>query len=87
DEVYVRIGAFRSETKKLNDGQSHRFEVPLANLMLFDRAATVEVYDEDLGWFFDRDDLIVKMLWQPPFAETTNSKSFDEADYRVKVHV
>ena len=91
DEVYVKVSGagqpFTSPVKKLNDGQSDRFTVPLTSLMPFDKPVRLEVFDEDLGWFFDRDDLIVKMDWTPPFDETTNKESLDEADYRVKAHL
>ena len=87
DEVYVRAGPFKSEVTKLNDGESHCFPVPLVTLFPLTAPVTVEVYDEDLGTFFDRDDLIVKMVWQPPFADLRNTESLDEADYHVKAHV
>ena len=91
DEVYVTITGggtrFESPVKKLNDGQSDTFTVPLTALAPFDRPVTLEVFDEDLGWFFDRDDLIVTMDWAPPFAEATNRESLDEADYRVKARL
>jgi hypothetical protein len=91
DEVYVKVSggsqAFTSPVTKLNDGQSQTFTVPLTSLMPFDKPVKLEVFDEDLGWFFDRDDLIVKMEWAPPFDQTTNTESLDEADYRVRAHL
>ncbi|WP_447979264.1 eCIS core domain-containing protein [Candidatus Nitrospira bockiana] len=91
DEVYVKVSGgnqgFTSPVKKLNDGQQHTFTVPLTALTPFERPVRLEVFDEDLGWFFDRDDLIVKMEWAPPFEEATNKESLDEADYRVKVRL
>ena len=53
----------------------------------FDQPVTLEVYDEDLGWFFDRDDLIVKLKWAPPFAPLANQESLDNADYRVRAEL
>ena len=55
--------------------------------MPFDKPVKLEVFDEDLGWFFDRDDLIVTMDWRPPFEEATSKESLDEADYRVRAHL
>jgi hypothetical protein len=78
---------FESPVKKLNDGQSDTFTVPLKALMPFDRPVKLEVFDEDLGWFFDRDDLIVTMDWSPPFEAATNRESLDEADYRVRAQL
>ena len=88
DEVYVRVvgpnADLKTATRKLNDGERHLFQIPLLLAMLpLDRPVTVEVYDEDLGVFFDRDDLIARMLWQPPFADLPNLESLDGADYRV----
>jgi hypothetical protein len=91
DEVYVAVSGgadrFQSPVKALDDGQRHTFTVPLAALMPFDRPVTLEVFDEDLGWFFDRDDLIVTMDWRPPFEEATSRHSLDEADYRVRARL
>ena len=91
DEVYVAVSGgqaqFQSPVKRLNDGQSHTFAVPLTALMPFDRPVRLEVYDEDLGVFFDRDDLIVRMEWAPPFGPATNKESLDEADYRVRARL
>jgi hypothetical protein len=91
DEVYVAVSggsqAFKSPVKKLNDGQSDAYTVPLTALMPFDKPVKLEVFDEDLGWFFDRDDLIVTMDWPPPFEEATSKESLDEADYRVRAHL
>jgi hypothetical protein len=91
DEVYVNVTGggtrFQSPVKKLNDGQSDTFTVPLTALAPFDRPVKLEVFDEDLGWFFDRDDLIVTMDWAPPFADLTNRESLDEADYRVRARL
>jgi hypothetical protein len=55
--------------------------------MPFDTPVKLEVFDEDLGWFFDRDDLIVTMDWPPPFEEAASKESLDEADYRVRAHL
>ena len=87
DEVYVRVTGpnadLKTPTMKLNDGERHLFQIPLLAMLPLDRPVTVEVYDEDLGVFFDRDDLIVRMLWQPPFTDLPNLESLDGADYRV----
>jgi len=87
DEVYVRVTGpnvdLKTPTRKLNDGERHLFQIPVLAMLPLDRPVTVEVYDEDLGVFFDRDDLIVRMLWQPPFADLPNLESLDGADYRV----
>jgi hypothetical protein len=91
DEVYVAVSGgsqrFESPVKKLNDGQSDSYPVPLTALMPFDTPVKLEVFDEDLGWFFDRDDLIVTMDWPPPFEEAASKESLDEADYRVRAHL
>jgi hypothetical protein len=91
DEVYVRVGGpeeqATSDVHDLDDGERHAFTVPVSALMPLDRPSTVEVYDEDLGWFLDRDDLIVRMVWQAPFAPLENRESLDEADYRVKARL
>jgi hypothetical protein len=55
--------------------------------MPYDQPVRLEVFDEDLGVFFDRDDLIVTMEWAPPFGPATNTESLDEADYRVRAHL
>jgi len=91
DEVYVTVSGgsqrFKSPVTDLNDGQSGTFAVPLTALAPFDRPVTLQVFDEDLGWFFDRDDLIVTMEWRSPFEPATNKESLDEADYRVRAHL
>lgn len=84
DEVYVKVtgpgGVFKSGTKSLNDGQRHTFGVSTVPFGDFSKPVTVDVYDEDWP---DRDDLIVRMTWSPPFGDTKNAKSFDEANYAV----
>ena len=89
DEVYAQLtsGSKRVKTpvKKLNDGQSGSFALPLPSLMPIKGPIGVQIYDEDTGTFFDRDDLIVNMLWQPPYGGIRNTRSLDEADYDVRV--
>ena len=84
DEVYVRVsgpgGVFKSAAKSLNDGQRHTFAISTVPFGDFSKPVTVDVYDEDWP---DRDDLIVRMTWSPPFGDTKNAKSFDEANYAV----
>lgn len=84
DEVYVKAtgpgGVFKSAVKSLNDGQSHDFAVSTVPFGDFSGPVTIEVYDEDWP---DRDDLIVRMSWSPPFGDTRNTRSFDEANYAV----
>jgi len=57
----------------------------LPSLMPINGPISVQIYDEDTGTFFDRDDLIVHMLWQPPYGGIRNTRSRDEADYDVVV--
>lgn len=89
DEVYAQLssGSKRVKTpvKSLNDGQSGSFALPLPSLMPIKGPIHVQIYDEDTGTFFDRDDLIVNMLWQPPYGGIRNTRSLDEADYDVRV--
>jgi hypothetical protein len=89
DEVYAQLtsGSKRVKTpvKKLNDGQSGSFAVPLPGLMPIKGPIQVRIYDEDTGTFFDQDDLIVNMPWQPPYGAIRNTRSRDEADYNVVV--
>jgi hypothetical protein len=86
DEVYVKASrggaATTTKTHKLNDGQEHVYFVPLMKLLPLSAPVRLEVYDEDWP---DRDDLIVRMDWRPPFEPLQNSESMDEADYRVQV--
>lgn len=89
DEVYalLKSGNKQAKTpvKSLNDGQSGSFALPLPSLMPIKGPISVQIYDEDTGTFFDRDDLIVHMLWQPPYGGIRNTRSRDEADYDVVV--
>jgi len=89
DEVYalLKSGNKRRKTpvKSLNDGQSGSFALPLPALMPINGPITVQIYDEDTGTFFDQDDLIVNMAWQPPYGAIRNTRSLDEADYDVRV--
>ena len=71
--------------KNLNDGQSGRFTLPLPALMPVNGPIHVQIYDEDLGTFFDQDDLIVNMPWQAPYGAIRNPRSLDGADYDVHV--
>ena len=88
DHVYVKLSGkarHTTPTKKLDDGDSHDFIVPLTTLSptlpLVD-PVEVEVFDEDWP---DGDDKIVKMTWSSPYAATTNSSSMDDADYEVTI--
>jgi hypothetical protein len=89
DEIYalLKSGNKQAKTpvKSLNDGQSGSFALPLPSLMPIKGPISVQIYDEDTGTFFDRDDLIVHMLWQPPYGGIRNTRSRDEADYDVVV--
>ena len=90
DEVYARLKSgsrtFRTQTRSLNDGQSFLFRVPVDSLLPITDPILIEVYDEDLGNWIDRDDLIVNMNWGKPFQPVRNTRSLDKADYRVAVH-
>ncbi|MBI2278262.1 MAG: DUF4157 domain-containing protein [Dechloromonas sp.] len=89
DEVYAVLisGSKRQKTpvKSLNDGQSGSFALPLRGLMPITGPIAVRIYDEDTGTFFDEDDIIVNMAWQPPYGAIRNTRSLDEADYDVRV--
>lgn len=89
DEVYAVLssGSKRQKTpvKSLNDGQSGSFALPLPGLMPITGPIQVRIYDEDTGTFFDEDDIIVNMAWQPPYGAIRNTRSLDEADYDVRV--
>jgi hypothetical protein len=89
DEVYalLKSGNKQAKTpvKSLNDGQSGSFALPLPSLMPVNGPISVQIYDEDLGTFYDQDDLIVYMFWQPPYGAIRNTRSRDEADYDVVV--
>ncbi|MBS1144033.1 MAG: hypothetical protein H6R14_1439 [Proteobacteria bacterium] len=89
DEVYalLKSGNKRARTpvKNLNDGQSGQFTLPLPALMPINGPIHVQIYDEDLGTFFDQDDLIVNMPWQAPYGAIRNPRSLDGADYDVHV--
>jgi hypothetical protein len=84
DEVYAKVigpgGVYRTPVKSLNDGQSYTFGLTTAPFGDFSKPVIIEVYDEDWP---DADDLIVKMAWKPPFGPTSNTTSFDEANYKV----
>ena len=89
DEVYALLSSgskrLKTPVKSLNDGQSGSFALPLSGLLPIKGPIGVQVYDEDTGTFFDRDDLIVNMLWQAPYGAIKNTRSLDEADYDVRV--
>lgn len=89
DEVYARFKSgnkrVKTPVRSLNDGQSGSFALPLPSLMPINGPISVQIYDEDAGTFFDQDDLIVNMLWQPPYGGIRNTRSRDEADYDVRV--
>ena len=89
DEVYAQLSSgnkrVKTPVKSLNDGQSGSFALPLPSLMPVNGPIQVRIYDEDAGTFFDQDDLIVNMPWQPPYGKIRNASSLDEADYDVRV--
>jgi hypothetical protein len=89
DEVYALLSSggrrVKTPVKSLNDGQYGFFTLPLPSLMPIKGPIQIQVYDEDTGTFFDRDDLIVNMLWQPPYGGIRNTRSLDEANYDVRV--
>jgi len=66
---------------------SGSFALALPNLMPIKGPVRIQVYDEDAGTFLDCDDLIVDMLWQPPYGGIRNTLSLDEADYDVRVRL
>jgi len=87
DDVYVKLSGplvHQTAARRLNDGDSHNFLVPLSALgtMPLTDPVQVEVFDEDL---FDADDLLVSMTWPRPYETTRNSGSRDGADYQVSV--
>ena len=75
----------RSRVQRLNDGQEALLQFPLKDLLPLEGPIRVEVYDQDLGSWPDNDDLIVVMDWTSPFGPIRNTRSRDEADYRVDV--
>ncbi|HJV93525.1 MAG TPA: hypothetical protein VJ572_08600, partial [Azonexus sp.] len=89
DEVYAVLSSgskrLKTPVKSLNDGQSGSFALPLPGLMPIKGPIQVRIYDEDTGTFFDQDDIIVNMAWQPPYGAIRNTRSLDEADYDVRV--
>ena len=88
DHVYVKVAGASTHTtkvKKLDDGDSFDFLVPLGALaptLPLTGPIGVEVYDQDWP---DADDLIVKMTWAPPYAPLQNTSSMDDANYSVTV--
>jgi hypothetical protein len=88
DHVYVKLAGASTRTtkvKKLNDGDSFDFLVPLGALaptLPLTGPIGVEVYDQDWP---DADDLIVKLTWAPPYAPLQNTSSMDDANYSVTV--
>lgn len=88
DHVYCRLTGAKAhvtETKKLNDGDSFDFLVPLSALaadLPLTQSVKVEVFDEDWP---DADDKLVSMSWDPPYAPAQNATTMDDADYDVTV--
>ncbi|WP_412746189.1 DUF4157 domain-containing protein [Krasilnikovia sp. MM14-A1004] len=88
DEVYVRVTGqkkHKTKVKKLNDGDSHDFLVPLeafTTTLPLASEVLIEVYDEDTP---DADDKIVSMRWSPAMGQVKNKSSMDDADYDVRV--
>lgn len=89
DEVYVKVAtsgrSVQTPSRDINDGGFETYQIPLSTLLPIEGPISVEVFDEDLGVFFDRDDLIVTMTWTSPFPDARNTESLDEADYDVNV--
>ncbi|GLI00739.1 eCIS core domain-containing protein [Phytohabitans aurantiacus] len=88
DHVYCRLAGSKvhvTPTKKLNDGDSFDFLVPLsafATDLPLTQQVKIEVFDEDWP---DADDKLVSMTWDPPYAPLQNSATMDDADYDVHV--
>ncbi|RZU48643.1 uncharacterized protein DUF4157 [Krasilnikovia cinnamomea] len=88
DEVYVRVSGqkkHRTKAKKLNDGDSHDFLVPLeafTTTLPLASEVLIEVFDEDTP---DADDKIVSMRWSPAMGPVKNKASMDDANYDVRV--
>ncbi len=87
DDVYAELTGpggvtISTETKKLNDGDSHNFVVALEKLLPLNGPIKVKIYDKDWP---DSDDLIVDMSWEPPFDTTHNATSLDDANYAVEL--
>jgi len=86
DEVYCQVAAGSLSTKtavsKLDAGQSDTFWVPLSRLGAPTGAIELKVYDQDL---ITADDLLVRISWPPPYVPFINTKSFEGADYRVRI--
>ncbi len=88
DEVYIKLDSgtrqVKTAVKSLNDGQTGNYTVPVAALLPVKEAIRVQAYDEDTG-ILDDDDLIVDFSWQPPFGPRRNTKSYDQADYKLTI--
>ncbi len=89
DNVYVRatgITSKRTPERKLNNGQSADFLIPVGDLLPsmlpLVMPIRIEVFDADWP---DADDLIVDMSWATPYASLRNTASMDDADYDVEV--
>lgn len=86
DEVYCLLSNGSDQHKTnvvdLNDGDSNTYWVPLKYLAPVIGAINLKVYDEDWP---DADDLIVYMSWPSPYSAFTNTRSYDEANYRVTI--
>ncbi len=84
DAVSVRVattaGNFSTDTVKMNDGDSHGFEIPLGSLVPTGGAITVEIFERD---YLDADDLLVHMEWAEPYDAIANSATERGADYEV----
>lgn len=87
DDVYAELTGpggvtVTTETKKLNDGESHSFSVALEKLLPLNGPIKVKIFDKDWP---DSDDLIVDMSWDPPFDPAHNTASLDDANYAVEL--
>jgi hypothetical protein len=89
DNVVITIGgnggSHRTGEKKLNNGQTGDFLIPLAFLLgAGPPAAPFEVRVYDVDWP-DGDDLMFEKLWSAPFAAMTDTQSRDDGRYEVTV--
>jgi hypothetical protein len=86
DNVYVKLTAggkvARSGETKLNDGQSHTFLLPLADLLPLTGSINVKVYDADWP---DGDDLISHVDWTAPWSPASDNRPWDGAEYQTTV--
>lgn len=86
DNVYVQLATggriTRSDEKKLNDGQSASFLLPLADLLPLAETVNVKVYDADWP---DSDDLISYIDWRAPWTAAFDDRPWHGAAYSSSV--